>query len=118
MIKDFGERPISNELIKDLKEAEFDAAIAEGVTIVDFWASWCCPSYTLAAILEDVAHTVGGRAKIVKVNIEDAPHLAERFDVQAIPTLVVFKDGDVIERFVGIQYKEPLLNLIDAIEGD
>jgi len=109
---------VSSELIKDLNEVEFNAAIAEGVTIVDFWASWCCPSYTLGAILGDVALTVSRRAKIAKVNIEDFPHLAERFDVQAIPTLVVFKDGDVIERFIGMQCKGPLLNLIDAIAGD
>ena len=81
-------------------------------------ASWCCPSYTLGAILGDVALTVGRRAKIAKVNIEDSPHLAERFDVQAIPTLVVFKDGDVIERFIGMQCKELLLNLTDVIAGD
>ena len=109
---------MSNELITDLNEAEFNAAVADDVTIVEFWAPWCCPCYTLGAILRDVAHTVGDRAKIVKANIDDASGLADRFDVRAIPTLLVFKDGDVIERFVGVQCKEPLLNLIDAIAGD
>ena len=102
----------------ELTTADFDATIANGVTLVDFWATWCGPCQMQTPILEQqVAPAVSGRAKIAKVNVDQARELAVRYAVKSIPALMIFKDGQVVQQFVGLQRGDALVKAIDAALG-
>jgi thioredoxin 1 len=98
---------MSGNLI-DLSEATFKAETAAGVTLVDFWAPWCGPCRMQTPILEQLAGTIGTAAKIGKVNVDENPSIAAEFGVSGIPTLIIFKNGAEVERFVGVQPAEVL----------
>jgi len=100
--------------VTELSSSQFDAAIANGVTLVDFWAPWCGPCGMQGSILQEVGESVDGQAKIAKVNVDEAGGIAERFGVQAIPTLLLFNDGNEVRRFVGVQPKEILIDAIGS----
>ena len=81
---------------------EFDAAVRASVPVlVDLWAPWCGPCRMVAPAVERVANELAGRLKVVKVNVDEAPEVSARFGVQGIPTLLMLKDGQVVERQVG-----------------
>ena len=102
----------------ELTNADFDAAVASGVTLVDFWAPWCGPCKMQTPILEQqVVPAMSGRAKIAKVNVDDARELAVRFGVKSIPALFIFKDGQVTQQFVGLQRGDALVKALDAVLG-
>ncbi|MHC4119701.1 MAG: thioredoxin [Planctomycetota bacterium] len=108
--------PAKGKVMVDLNVDNFTASIAEGVTLVDFWAPWCGPCRTQGPILEEVAQTVKNRAKIARVNVDDAAAVAGQFGVQSIPTLVLIKDGREVRRFVGVQNHDTLIEAIDELE--
>ncbi|MDO5651686.1 MAG: thioredoxin [Moraxella sp.] len=95
-------------------EADFDTVIqsAEPV-LVDFWAAWCGPCKAIAPTLEELSDEYAGRAKIVKVNVDDSPNIAARFGIRSIPTLFVFKNGQKVDATVGAQPKSELAALIN-----
>ena len=83
--------------------------------LVDFWASWCSPCKLIAPIVEELANEYDGRVKMVKVDIDANPVTPGMFSVMAIPTLIVFKGGEAVERIVGYQSKSSLKAKIDAV---
>jgi len=105
---------MSEKKVTSLNDADFNTTIAEGVTLVDFWAPWCEPCRMQVPILEELAESVDGQTKIAKLNVDEAETVAERFGVQAIPTLLLFKDGNEVQRFIGVQSKETLIDAISS----
>lgn len=85
-----------------LTEGAFDTAVAQGVTLVDFWAGWCGPCKMLAPTIDQLANNYEGKAVIAKVDVDAEPNLARRFGVMSIPTVVILKDGVEVDRKVGL----------------
>jgi thioredoxin 1 len=105
---------MQNKKVTELNENQFDAAIANDVTLIDFWAPWCTPCQMQGPILEEVARNIDGQSKIAKLNVDEAGSIAGRFGVQSIPTLILFKNGSEVKRFVGVQSREILIDAIRA----
>ena len=101
--------------IKELTDQNFDDTVKSGVVLIDFWAPWCGPCRMQGQILEEVAGEIGDKATIAKVNVDEAPSVASRFGVQAIPTLVLLKDGEEQNKFVGVQQAGSLKSSIEAL---
>jgi len=101
--------------VVDLGTADFDAAIQNGVTLVDFWAPWCGPCRMQAPVLEQVASRIGRRAKVAKVNVDQHPELAERFRITGIPTLLLFKQGHLVREFAGVQSASVLAPALESV---
>ena len=95
-----------------LTDKNFQQQTKNRIVLVDFWASWCAPCRMMAPILNDVASELTGNAHVGKVNIEQYQSLAQRYKVRSIPTLILFKNGVEVNRFVGIKTKEFLLKEI------
>ena len=99
----------------DLTNENFDATIAEGVTMVDFWAPWCGPCRMIAPIVEELAEDYDGKAKICKVNTDEEQDIAVKFGIRSIPTIMFFKNGEMVDQVVGAQSKQALAEKIDAL---
>lgn len=98
--------------VSHIKTSEFDGFIAEGVTLVDFWATWCGPCRMQAPILDALDAELSGKAKIGKVDVDEEPELARRFNVMSIPTLIAFKDGKELGKIVGVSDAGTLKSLM------
>ena len=95
-----------------LDDSTFDEEIGSATTpvLVDFWAEWCGPCKMITPILEEIAEEQGDALKILKLNVDDAPSIAQRFQVMSIPTLILFKDGEEAKRIIGAKPKGALLD--------
>lgn len=97
----------------DFDAESFDNAIKEGVVLVDFWASWCGPCKMMAPNVEQIADDYKDRVVVGKVNVDDHPSLAERFGIMSIPTLLIFKDGELKEKLVGYRLTMQIASVLD-----
>lgn len=102
-----------SDKVLDLTDGSFSETISSGVTLVDFWAPWCGPCRAQGPIVEQVAEKLEGRAKVAKLNVDEAGNSAAEYGVRSIPTLIIFKDGEVAEQFVGVQQEDQLIAAIE-----
>ncbi len=86
----------------------FSNETSSGTVLVDFWAPWCGPCKMIAPVLEELDTEIGDKVKIVKVDVDENPESAGKFGVMSIPTLLILKDGEVVDKVIGFQPKEAL----------
>lgn len=95
-----------------LTSADFKTTIASGVTLVDMYADWCGPCQRIAPIVEELAHEYEGKANITKLDVDASGDIAQEFGVMSIPTILIFKDGQLVDKSVGLADKESLVALL------
>ncbi|MFQ5693873.1 MAG: thioredoxin [Nitrospinota bacterium] len=104
-----------SEHLLEFKDDEFDAQVinADTPTLVDFWADWCAPCKMIAPSVEALAEEYAGRLRVGKLNVDENPKTATRFGIRGIPTLLIFKGGEVVEQIVGVRSKKDLQKIVD-----
>ncbi|MDX8363997.1 thioredoxin [Cytobacillus sp. Hm23] len=98
--------------ISHVTDQNFTTETSDGVVLADFWAPWCGPCKMIAPVLEELDQEMGDKVKIVKLDVDDNQETAAKFGVMSIPTLLVFKNGEVVDKVVGFQPKEALADLL------
>ena len=103
--------------MNQLDDQNFDAEVlqAKGVVIVDFWAVWCAPCRALAPVIADISNDYAGKVKVCKLDIESSTEIPARYGIRSIPTVLFFKDGEVVDRTVGAVPKTIIASKIDAL---
>jgi thioredoxin 1 len=103
--------------VAEFDDSNFENEVlrADGPVLVDFWAPWCGPCRMIAPVVEELAGENSGSIKVGKLNVDDAPNSAQSYGVSSIPTLIIFKQGEVVERFVGVQPKSRLQQAINSV---
>lgn len=101
---------------ENISDSDFENTVlkADGPVMVDFWAEWCGPCKALSPIVDEVAGELDGKVKVVKVNIDDNPESPTKYGVRGIPTLIVFKDGNVVDTKVGGMSKAQLSDWLSS----
>lgn len=103
-----------SDRVTDLDRAGYDAFLAEGgLVVVDFWAAWCGPCRRMAPIFNAVAESETGGVRFAKVDVDAAGEIAQRYGIRSIPTLLVLRDGEVVERLVGLTSEASLRRTIE-----
>ena len=98
-----------------LKTSDFADKVANnpGVVLVDFWASWCGPCMMLAPVIDELAADFAGRVEVFKVNVDEEPELAAKFGIMSIPTIIIFKNGEVFDKKVGVLPKDGFSSVLE-----
>jgi thioredoxin 1 len=104
-----------SEHMLEFTDDEFDTQVvnADLPTMVDFWADWCAPCKMIAPVVKALAEDNAGRLRVGKLNVDENPKTATRFGIRGIPTLLVFKGGEVVEQIVGVRSKKDLQKIVD-----
>jgi len=108
---------MASEAVVTLTKANFEAEVlqAEGPVLVDFWASWCGPCKMVAPVIDQLAEDYAGRVKVGKVNVDDEGELAARYGIMTIPTIIVLKNGELIEQVSGAYPKAHFAAMLDKV---
>ena len=103
-----------SENVQNINDAEFEQVVLQSdiPVLVDFWAPWCGPCKMVGPVLEQIAGEYAGKAKVVKVNVDDNKQVAGSLGVQSIPTVVLYKDGEVVEKVIGARPKSDFENML------
>jgi thioredoxin 1 len=104
---------MASDKVKTFTDGNFDQETKDGVVLVDFWAEWCGPCRRLAPTVEALAGDFDGRMTVAKLNVDENPSVPGRFMIRGIPTLLLFKDGQLAETLVGLASKEDITRLIE-----
>ena len=101
--------------LQHFNEASFDQALAQpGLLVADFWAEWCGPCKMLGPVIEQLAADYDGRAVVGKVNVDDEPELARRYGIMSIPTVIFFRDGQEVDKKIGVMPPQEFTKAIEA----
>lgn len=103
--------------VQSLSTTTFDENIKSGIVLVDFWATWCKPCKMQSPIMEEVNTEMIGKASVYKIDIDQNPSIADRYNVQSIPTIIIFKDGKAVSQFVGVTQKSDIINAIEKFSA-
>jgi thioredoxin 1 len=108
-----------SEYIEEVNDGNFEQLVLQSnrPVLVDFWAQWCGPCRMLAPIVESLAKQYAGNAQVVTLNVDDNPSAVQRYRIQAIPTLVLFQNGEEKDRMIGVTTKAAIARAIDAHLG-
>lgn len=106
------ETTTNSDLVIHLTDSNFQNTIKEGVTLVDFWAVWCAPCRMQGPIIEEVATEIGDKATIAKLDVDKNSMTSRRYGIRNIPTMMIFKDGELVQTFVGLKDKNTLLSAL------
>jgi thioredoxin 1 len=107
--------PVGHALKVDAASWEAQVAKADGLVLVDFWAVWCGPCQMVAPIIDELAVEYAGKVKVMKLNTDENPEIAGRYQVMSIPTILIFKNGQPVERLVGAMPKRKFKEVLDSL---
>lgn len=99
-------------MVQAVTDANFETETKDGLTITDFWATWCGPCRMQSPVLEELDEEIGDQVKIVKMDVDANPEVPSSFGIMSIPTLLVKKDGEVVEKLIGYHNKEQVEEVI------
>ena len=108
---------MASEAIVELSDSSFESEVinSEKPVLVDFWAPWCGPCKALAPVIEEISTDFVDKVKVGKVNVDDNPEISMKFGIRSIPTLMVFKDGEVLEQIVGAVPKSEIERALEKV---
>lgn len=102
-------------MVKETNSQSFNKDVLEenSPVVVDFWATWCGPCRMLSPIMEEVSDEFNGKVKFVKINVDENPDLAQKYNIASIPTVMVFKDGNVKQNMIGFRPKDEIIKILN-----
>jgi thioredoxin 1 len=104
---------MASDKVKTFTDSNFDQEVKTGVVLIDFWAEWCGPCRRLAPTVDALATEYDGRATVAKMNVDENPNVPTRFMIRGIPTMLIFKNGELADQIVGLAAKEEIAKKLD-----